>query len=257
MPRQTPQSAPWLVLRHSEQDHAGCLADVMREQGFEYLYLDLFRGDRAPEDLRSSSGLIILGGSMGVYEAGRYRFLVDEQRLIRRGVTEGLPVLGICLGAQLIAASLGANVYRGARKELGWHEVEVAAQENAIIAGVPPRFMAFHWHGDTFDLPQGATRLFRSALYQNQGFRYGPNVLALQFHLEITAEMVNDWLADAACQRELAELPDMDPRAIRQQTTTWAGESQKVSKKILTNFFRLVDDEPGRAKRIFGIGSAD
>jgi len=177
-----PRSISWLVLRHVEQEHIGSLARILDEAGMSYRYLDVFRGEPVPEEALDSFGLIIMGGPMGVYEADRYPFLRDEQRLIRQAAEAGFPVLGICLGAQLIAAALGGKVYPGPRREIGWHEVEVTASPEGatdeLTAGLPPRFTAFHWHGDTFDLPPGATRLFRSALYENQGFRWGRHVAA-------------------------------------------------------------------------------
>ena len=98
--------------------------------------------------------------------------------------------------------------------------------------------MAFHWHGDTFDLPAGATRLFRSDLYENQGFRYGPNVCAIQFHLEVNAAMIAEWLADGGCQKELAALPDVNPDTLRQQTAQWIGELEKMGEKVFRGFLQ-------------------
>jgi len=148
----------------------------------------------------------------------------------------GLPVLGICLGAQLIAAALGARVYPGPQKEIGWYAVEVTTPGDDFAAGLPARFMAFHWHGDTFDLPPGATRLFRSDVYENQGFRWGRNVCAIQFHMEINAAMVDEWLADGGCQRELTAVPDVNPEIIRQQTAQWAEELEKLCAKVFGRF---------------------
>ncbi|MGH9785594.1 MAG: type 1 glutamine amidotransferase, partial [Terriglobia bacterium] len=202
------QSSPWLVFRHVDHEHIGTLAHVLTAMGIAVRYVDVFRGEAVPDDLVGSLGLIAMGGPMGVYEADRYPFLRDEQRLIRQAAEAGIPVLGICLGAQLIAAALGARVYPGPHKEIGWYPVEVTPQDD-FTAALPSRFTAFHWHGDTFDLPPGATRLFRSDLYENQGFRWGRNVLAIQFHLEITAAMVDEWLDDGGCRHELAEAPDV------------------------------------------------
>lgn len=229
-------SSPWLVFRHVEHEHIGTLAPILAAAGIAYRYVDVFRGEAVPENLLGSPGVIVMGGPMGVYEAERYPFLLDEQRLIRQAAEAGFPVLGICLGAQLIAAALGAKVYPGSQKEIGWYPVEVTAPDDDFAATLPSRFMAFHWHGDTFDLPAEATRLFRSDLYENQGFRWGRCVLAIQFHLEITAAMVDEWLADGGCQRELAEAPDTNPETIRQQTAQWAGELEDLSRKVLGRF---------------------
>ena len=232
------QGRPWLVLRHIEHEHIGTLAQVLEGAGIAYRYLDVFRGDVVPETPADWSGLIVMGGPMGVYEADRYPFLREEQRLIRQATEAGLPVLGICLGSQLIAGALGARVYPGHKKEIGWYPVEVTAPQDAFTAGLPSRFMGFHWHGDTFDLPAGATRLFRSDLYENQGFRYGPNVCAIQFHLEINAAMVAEWLADGGCQRELAAVPEVSAEVIRQQTAQWIGELEKMGENVFRRFLQ-------------------
>ena len=238
MPLPPDAHAAWLVLRHVEHEHIGTLAQILGKAGMEYRYLDVFRGEAVPDSPARCRGLILMGGPMGVYEAARYPFLQDEQRLIRQAAEAGLPVLGICLGSQLIAGALGARVYPGPKKEIGWYPVEVTAPTDEFTTGLPARFMAFHWHGDTFDLPAGAIRLFRSDLYENQGFRYGSNVFAIQFHLEINAAMVVEWLADGGCQRELAAAPDTNPEAIRQQTAQWMGELGKLSGRLFGLFLK-------------------
>ena len=237
--------SPWLVLRHVEQEHIGTMAKVLDAAGMKYHYVDVFRGEPVPEKIFGSfgsfgfCGLIIMGGPMGVYEADRYPFLREEQRLIRQAAELSFPVLGICLGSQLVAGAIGARVYPGHKKEIGWYPVEVTAPADELAAGLPSRFMAFHWHGDTFDLPAGATRLFRSDLYENQGFRWGKNILALQFHLEISPEMVEEWLEDGGCQQELAALPEIDPETIRQHTALWCGELEDLGRRVFGRFLEL------------------
>lgn len=247
-PFDSAQGRPWLVLRHVEHEHIGTLAQVLEKAGMEYRHLDVFRGEAVPDTPAGWRGLIVMGGPMGVYEADRYPFLREEQRLIRQATEAGLPVLGICLGSQLIAGALGARVYPGPKKEIGWYPVEVTSPKDEFTTGLPSRFMAFHWHGDTFDLPAGATRLFRSDLYENQGFRYGRNVYAIQFHLEINQAMIGEWLADGGCQRELATLPDADPETIRQQTAQWVGTQENLGGKVFGRFL----SEPRSASTLVG-----
>src|SRR5690606_28697951 len=133
--------------------------------------------------------LIVMGGPMNVDEHARHPWLAGEKALIRAAINAGRPVLGICLGAQLIAASLGAPVTRNAETEIGWFDVELepAGRASPLFAGFPPRFAAFHWHGDTFAIPAGAQRLMRSEACSHQGFALGARVVGLQFHLEVTA----------------------------------------------------------------------
>jgi GMP synthase (glutamine-hydrolysing) len=230
---------PWLVVRHVEHEHIGTLATALKQAGMKYQYLDVFRGDAVPESLAGFRGLIVMGGPMGVCEADRYPFLKREQELIRHAADTGAPVLGICLGAQLVAGVLGARVYPGPRKEIGWYAVEVVGPKDNLTRNLSSSFMAFHWHGDTFDLPPGAVRLFRSELYENQGFRWGSNVYAVQFHFEITAAMVEDWLADKGCRAELAAVPDVKPESIRQETRNYVAETERLSGEVFRSFLAL------------------
>jgi GMP synthase (glutamine-hydrolysing) len=230
-------NSPWLVVRHVAHEGIGTLATSLERAGIAYRHLDVFRGEPVPESPADLGGLIVMGGPMGVYEADRYPFLAAEMNLIRSAAHAGLPVLGICLGSQLIAGALGALVYPGGRKEIGWFPVEVVTKDN-LTSGLPARFMAFHWHGDTFELPAGATRLFRSDLYENQGFRWGANVLAIQFHFEITAAMVDDWLADGGCRTEVASAPGLTAETIRSETAQNVATLEDLSKKVFASFLR-------------------
>jgi GMP synthase-like glutamine amidotransferase len=134
----------------------------------------------------SVEGLIIMGGPMSVNDEAEYPWLSAEKRFARDVIEAGKPVLGVCLGAQLIASALGARVYRNAEKEIGWFPVEGLASEDPAVYRFPPSALAFHWHGETFDLPVGASRIARSAACENQAFQLGSTTLGLQFHLETT-----------------------------------------------------------------------
>ena len=231
---------PWLVVRHIKHEHIGTLAAAFKNNRLEYRYLDVFRGEVVPQRLEGFGGMLIMGGPMGVYEADRYPFLAAEMNLIRAAAGSGLPVLGICLGSQLIAAALGARVYPGGRKEIGWFPVEAVAAGDDLLRGLPASFMAFHWHGDTFDLPPGAVRLFRSQLYENQGFRCGRNIYALQFHFEVSAAMIEEWLADKGCQAEIASVSGLSAALIRQQTKEHAVQLVRLSEQLFTHFLAMV-----------------
>ena len=172
---------------------------------------------------------------MSVYEADRFPFLAAEMNLIRQAAEASLPVLGICLGAQLIAGALGAKVYPGPRNEIGWYPVQVVASDDELARLLPSHFMAFHWHGDTFDLPAGAVRLFRSDLYENQGFRWGRSIYAFQFHFEIDAAMVDDWLADQGCCAEVAAVPGLNPETIREETRKHAAMLGGLSERVFSH----------------------
>jgi GMP synthase-like glutamine amidotransferase len=149
--------------------------------------------------------LIVMGGSMNIYEDDKYPWLTQEKWFIDRAIEQDKTVIGICLGAQLIADVLGAKVYPGRYKEIGWLPIELTemAKDTAVFNSLPQQLTAFHWHGDTFDLPAGAIHLAYSEACQNQAFVYNEKVLGLQFHLESTQESVAQIVKN--CGDELVE----------------------------------------------------
>src|SRR5437667_411857 len=221
------EGTSWLVLRHVQAEGLGLLANVLRERGIHHRYLDLPRGDPAPKDLRGVGGLIVLGGPMPVYEADRHPFLQLESGLVERALTAGRPVLGICLGAQLIASVLGARVYAGERREVGWAPVTLTddGREDAAFGLMEPTCTVFHMHGDTYELPADAKNLARSALYEQQAFRWGDVVYGLQFHLEFTETMIQK-LASEAGSRAYITGAGVDPQSlVRGAATTCAASA--------------------------------
>ena len=164
----------------------------MERRGISVEYADLYAGD-APPEIGGAAGLIFLGGPMSVNDGLPY--LRQEMDLILAAIERQKPVLGICLGSQLIAKALGARVYRNPTKEIGWFDIHLteAGGGDPLFAGVNPRETVFHWHGETFDLPAGAARLAYSDACANQAVRFGGAVYGLQFHLEVTPAMIADW----------------------------------------------------------------
>lgn len=148
--------------------------------------------------------LVVLGGSMSVHDAARFPWLLDEKRFVRESIQSGKPVLGICLGAQLIASSLGARVYPGVHKEIGWFPVH-AEHHGSSAYRFPETLEVFHWHGETFDLPVGAVRLARSAACPQQAFQVGARTIGLQCHLETTPESAAALISN--CRHELVAAP--------------------------------------------------
>lgn len=230
----------WFVLRHVEHEHLGSLTDALHARGLPFEYVDIFRGGVVPADISESAGLIVMGGPMGVYEVDQYPFIRNELDLIRRAVTAGLPVLGICLGSQLIAAALGARVYPSGRKEIGWYGLRTVEPGDSFAATLPESFMGFHWHGDTFDLPVGAVRLFESDLFPNQGFRFGRNVLALQFHFEVDRKLVAEWLADPGCQAEIAGVAGISAAGILDDTARHGARLEQLSAAYFPHILTLL-----------------
>ena len=149
--------------------------------------------------------LIVMGGPMNIYEDDKYPWLNDEKRFIEQAIQQDKTVIGICLGAQLIADVLGTKVYSGPQKEIGWFPIEITeeAEHSAVFNSLPQKLTVFHWHGDTFNLPKGAIRLAHSEGCQNQAFVYNEKVLGLQFHLESTKDSVQQIIKN--CADELIE----------------------------------------------------
>ena len=131
---------------------------------------------------------------MGVYDHPQFPFLKDEMRLIEQALREQKPILGVCLGSQLLAAALGAPVTKGKQKEIGWHPVTLSRESanDSLFSSVESPFMPLHWHGDVFDLPRDAVSLASSTLTRHQAFRYGPNAYGLLFHMEMTEPMIQE-----------------------------------------------------------------
>ena len=160
-----------------------------------------YNGDSLPsvDDL---DWLIVMGGSMNIYEDDKYRWLTLEKHFIKEAIKKNKIVIGICLGSQLIADVLGSKVYKGQEKEIGWYPIQVTteAQNSAVFASFPASLTVFHWHGDTFDLPMGAVRLASSEVCANQAFIYEDRVLGLQFHLESTQDSVREIIENCASE---------------------------------------------------------
>ena len=179
--------------QHIDCEGPGSLLDILKSVRVEVQILKPFQGDSVPEHL--GDGLIVLGGPMGVYEEKKFPWMTAELNAIRQALAESLPVLGVCLGSQMLAHAAGAQVFRGALPEVGWYPIKLTPQGHldSLILGLPSEFNAFHWHGDTFTLPPGASRLAGSDYYPNQIFKLGRNGYGFQCHLEVTEEMVNSW----------------------------------------------------------------
>jgi len=187
------------ILQHVPFEDIGSIGDWLKARKADISYTQFFKNGHLPKpddwDL-----LVILGGPMSVNDEVAFPWLRIEKAFIRDSVHQNIPILGICLGAQLIASALGARVYKNAQKEIGWLDVTATPKRETYFP-FPDRFLAFHWHGETFELPPGAVHLARSEGCENQAFQVGKHVVGLQFHLESTPESIRA-LADH-CRSEL------------------------------------------------------
>lgn len=188
-------------LQHVPFEGIGSIEDWVRRGGHTLGATRFYCGDPLPA-VEALDLLVVMGGPMNIYEEACYPWLVDEKRFIERAIAVGRRVLGISLGAQLVADVLGARVYANSDKEIGWFPVETteAASEDGLFAALPRQFEVFHWHGDTFDIPAGAVHVARSDACANQAFVYDERVVGLQFHLEATAASVRQVIAHSAAE---------------------------------------------------------
>ena len=199
-------------LQHVPFEGPAAIADWARARGHALTGSRLDLAEPLP-GLADFDWLVVMGGPMGVADVAAYPWMQPELRLIREAVDAGRRVLGVCLGAQFIAHALGARVHPASEKEIGWFPVEAIHGTDAF-EGFPSRFTPLHWHGDTFELPPGATHLARGPACPNQAFQVGRRVLGLQFHLEATPESVGALVDHCSC--EIGDGAwEMAPEAIR------------------------------------------
>jgi len=210
-----------LVCQHVAWEPLGTLDPKLRESGFRMRYVNFGRDPLARPSLDGYGGLVILGGPMNVDQVDRHPHLATEVELVNEAMKKGLPILGICLGAQLIAKALGARVRAAERKEIGWHDVTLtdAGASDPVLRNVGRDARLFQWHEDVFDLPAGAEHLASSERCAYQAFRVGANVYGLQFHLEVDEPLVERWLGVPAHLKQIEELGgELDPDGIRRET---------------------------------------
>lgn len=222
--------------QHERFEGLGMIADWAKKHGHVLTCTPFFDTNARLPKPKDYDALVVMGGSMGVYEQDRFPWLEPEKAHIRAAIDAGKHVLGICLGAQLIAASLGAKVAPHKHKEIGWFPVALtdAGVAHPYLSGFNPAMTVFHWHGDRFEIPAGAIHLMSSAACDNQAFVYGKHVLALQFHLEMDAAAVRAIVA--GCAEELR----------REGKGRWvqsAGDMAEKGKKAATKqvLFTLLD----------------
>lgn len=242
-----------LVFQHVPYELLGTLNPQLKQAGFRIRYVNFGREPEATPDISDYQGLVILGGPMSADDDARYPHLATEVRVIREALERDLPVLGICLGSQLLARALGARIRRNPVKEIGWYTVTPtpAGQQDRLIGrfGGPRRI--FQWHGDTFDLPHGATHLASSEFCSHQAFRYGEKAYGLQFHLEVDQPLIERWLTVPAHRRELATLEGViDPDAIRTETPLQIGQLSTLAEQTFEGFIELFGMHRGRRRAL-------
>ena len=229
-----------LAIRHVVFEHLGALEPVLIQRGYQIRYWDAGIHDVSLIKGASPDLLVVLGGPIGAYEEDNYPFLIDELQIIDNRLKQALPLLGICLGSQLMARALGTKVYPGSKKEIGWGPITLTdAGRQSCLAGLQDiGGQVLHWHGDTFDLPEGATLLASTEVARNQAFSWGPQALGLQFHLEVLSEEIERWLIGHAC--EIASTAGLNVSQIRSDTQRWGQELNQAARNCLTRWLDKV-----------------
>ncbi len=191
-----------LIIVHVESEGPGTLGSFLDSCGVTVNLAHVYSGERLPQNLDGLQSIISMGGPMNVYEENEYRFLRDETLLLQKAIAANLPVLGICLGAQMIAKACGARVVRSPREEIGWGKVFLtdAGRSDLLFSGLPETLDVLQWHGDMFEIPEAGGLTATGSDCPNQAFRYR-NAFGLQFHVEVTREILTDWFKDS---------PDLD-----------------------------------------------
>lgn len=231
-----------LVLQHAECESLGTIEWALKDKGLRARYIRPFAKEPIPAKINGAKGLIVMGGPMGVYEQEQYPYLRDELRLIERTVVAKKPVLGVCLGSQLLAHALGGEISKRSQKEIGWYLVRLTeeATKDPLWSNVPSEFTAFHWHGDVFSLPEGATSFASSALTDHQAFRYGANAYGLLFHLEVTKSLIDSMVK--TFRKELEEA-GIDSETILQQSREHLPALQAVGAQMFEHWMRMVESD--------------
>ncbi|MCE9545116.1 MAG: gamma-glutamyl-gamma-aminobutyrate hydrolase family protein [Planctomycetia bacterium] len=232
---------PIAAFRQVEHEGLGTLAEIFAAAGFECRYYDMFAAPPTRFDPAEHSGLVVLGGPMNVDETNRYPHLALQRQFIQQALDAELPVLGICLGAQLLASTLGAEVRPRPTKEIGWYTVDTsaAAADDRLFRHLGSQPTVFQWHGDGFTLPAGAVSLASSPLCPQQAFRYGQSAYALQFHLEVTETMVERWLTEPGNCAEVSGLSYINAEEIRHRLPDELPPMHALGRKLFAEFATL------------------
>jgi GMP synthase (glutamine-hydrolysing) len=231
-----------LIVKHVEQEGPGMLGNSFQDAGWKLVPVELGLGERLPDRLDGFAAVVVLGGPMNVYEEEAYPFLKEEDLFIKQVLKEETPFIGICLGAQLLAKACGARVMKAAQKEVGWYTVNLTkqARQDRLFKRIESPLTVFQWHEDTFDIPDGGVLLGTSAVVPNQAFRMGSCAYGLQFHVEASLDVIEDWMKDEK---------SIDVQNILRQGGIVKESLDDQAATIFNNFRRLAES----ALRIKGI----
>jgi GMP synthase (glutamine-hydrolysing) len=232
-----------LIVKHIDIEGPGLIEDCLKQEEIPYQILNLTPGVHLPK-LDDFTHIVILGGPMNVYEEDRYPFLRDEDLFIKEAIQRGKSILGICLGAQLMAKALGAKVFKASMKEIGWYDVSLTeiGSQDSLFSNLPKTFPIFQWHEDTFEIPKAGKLIATSSPVPHQAFRYGEKVYGLQFHLEVTEEMIQEWMETYEEEFKGLQLPPPFSKAeIMTETEIKIETYTRRGMDFLKHFFEQAD----------------
>jgi GMP synthase-like glutamine amidotransferase len=230
-----------LAVKNISIEGPGTLGHFLKRKGCNITYVDFEKGGRLPASPEGYSLVIFLGGPMNVYEEDKHPFLKDELAFIEKCLADGTKIIGLCLGAQMFARALGAKVRKNHKKEIGWLDLSLTKEGLAepLFKGLPEKFQVFQWHGDTFDVPDGAVRLAGSEICANQAFIY-KTALALQYHMEIDGEKeVREW-SELYIDELKRERGERGMEIILAETQRGMPELKRLSEKFYENLFAWI-----------------
>jgi GMP synthase-like glutamine amidotransferase len=229
-----------LIVQHVAPERACTIAEALASGSVDLDTRAVHKGDDLPDDLSGFDGLVVMGGPMSALSGRGFPTRTAELALLVEALDRGVPTVGVCLGSQLLASAAGGSVFRGAAgQEIGWGPVEFSAAAHAdpLFEGVPDSVPVLHWHGDTFDLPEGATRLASSRQYPNQAFRVGECAWGLQFHVEVDLVAVAEFVEAFGSEAVAA---DVDPAVILAEARDHLGTLDPVRRRVTQRFAELV-----------------
>lgn len=237
-----------LVFQHVAAEPLGTLDPMLRNRGHRIRYYNFHRDPDAIPDVSRYNALIILGGPQMPDQSDKYPHLKVEMQAIEQALKLGIPILGICLGAQLLAYTLGGGVRPLPKWEIGWYDLEPtpAAAADPLFCALTRPHPVFQWHGYTFDLPKDAVHLARSAACDNQVFRYGQSAYGFQCHLELDEPLINRWLNYPEYMDILLSKGTQDAATIQQQTHRLIKQSTELSHEIFGQFLRPLNQPRSR-----------
>jgi GMP synthase (glutamine-hydrolysing) len=230
-----------IAIRHVAFEDLGSLAPILAERGYCIGYLEASLNDLSVLLERQPDLLIILGGPIGAYDERDYPFIDTELKIIQARLAQDLATLGICLGAQLMARALGAKVYPGGKKEIGWGQISLTKVGKESPLNYLESTPVLHWHGDTFDLPQGAVHLASSTIYSHQAFAWKKRQLALQFHPEVIAKGLEAWFVGHAS--EISTVPDLTIAALRQDTIAYSQALENQARLLWQTWLDAIEKD--------------